>query len=79
MVKTFYLKHIKAEEALERVHALGVLDYNINWGVDVDKKLNAISFRVKYEAGGNAPEMEARALQEIEDFLKGIDLEKPPR
>jgi hypothetical protein len=79
MVKTFYLTHIDPEEALERIHGLGVLDFNINWGVDIDKKLNALSFRVKFEAGGNAEEKEAQALTDIEEFLKGIDLEKSPK
>ena len=78
MVKTFYLKNIKAEDALERVHALGVLDYNINWGVDIDQKLNALTFRVKYEAGGGAEQKESQVIKDIEDFLKGVDVDKVP-
>ncbi len=79
MVKTFYIQHLSAKEVLKRVHTLGIFDYNVNWGVDLDEKLNALTFRISYTAGAGSKEKEAEALETIESFIKAIDLEKPPK
>jgi hypothetical protein len=78
MVKTFYITSLDAKEVLRRIHALGILDYNMSWGVDLDEKLNALTFRVSYTAGSEGDERETGTLKEIEKFIKSIDIEKPP-
>ena len=77
MVKTFTIKHINVREMLRRIHALGLFESNINWGVDIDEKLNALTFRVTYTAGGGAEEKEAKVMRELEEYIKAVDLSKP--
>jgi hypothetical protein len=79
MVKTFYVQRLKASEVLKRIHALGIFDHNLNWGVDLDEKLNAITFRISYTAGAAASEKEAEAMGTIESFINAIDMSKPPK
>ena len=79
MVKTFYIKHLNAKEVLQRVHKLGVLDYSINWGVDVDERLNALTFHLTYTGGGGSEEKEVEVMKELEAFIKSVDLESPPK
>lgn len=79
MVKTFYLKHINAGDVSKRVSALGIFDYNMSWSSDVDEKLNAITFNVRFTAGGNAEAVEEKALKDLATFIKGIDLLEPPK
>ena len=78
MVKTFYIKNLKVKDILRRIHALGILNYNISWGVDMDEKLNAITFRVSYTAGSGSEDKEAETLKTIEKFIESIDLAGPP-
>jgi hypothetical protein len=77
MVRTFYIKHLDAKDVLRRIHRLGVLDYRFNWGVDLDEKLNALTFHVSYTGGDNPEEKETKALRDIEAFIKAIDIESP--
>jgi len=73
MVKTFYIKHLNARDVLRRIHLLGIFDSNLNWGVDLDEKLNALTFRVTFTAGGGAEEREAKVLREVAEFIKDVD------
>ena len=77
MVKTFVIKHLNASEMLRRIHALGLFDSNINWGVDLDEKLNALTFRITYTAGGGAKDRETEVMGELEEYIQAVDKEKP--
>jgi len=79
MVKTFFIKHLDAKDMLRRIHALGLFDSNINWGVDLDEKLNALTFRITYTAGGGAKEQEAKVMGELVDYIQAVDVEKPKK
>ena len=75
-VKTIFLKQIQVKEALKRVHSLGILDYSVSWGVDMDEQLNAITFRISSTTGMNAKTKEEEIIKTIESFLKAIDKQK---
>jgi hypothetical protein len=67
MLKTFYLKHVKAEDARRRIENLGLVSYTIQ--IDVDERLNALTVNTPHED----------ILQQIEGFISSIDAEAPPR
>lgn len=77
MVKTFFIKHLNARDMLRRIHALGLFDSNINWGVDLDEKLNALTFRITYTAGGGAKEKEAKVMGDLAEYIQAVDMEMP--
>lgn len=79
MVRTFYLKHVSVADVSKRVSSLGIFDYNMNWSIDVDEKLNAITFNVRYTPGGDTRLVEEKVLNDIDTFIKGIDLLEPPK
>jgi len=78
VIKTFFIKHHDARDILRRIHGLGILDYNVNWGVDLDEKLNAITFRISCTSGAGAREKENEIVEAIESFIKSIDIEQKP-
>ena len=76
MVKTFIIRHSDAREMLERIHALGFFEPSITWNADIDERLNALTFRINYTAGGGAEEKERMAIKALEDYIKTIDVER---
>jgi hypothetical protein len=66
MLKTFYLKHVKAEEARKRIENLGLVSYTIQ--IDVDERLNALTVNTPHED----------ILKQIEEFITNIDADAPP-
>ncbi|MCK4546175.1 MAG: hypothetical protein KAW17_01925 [Candidatus Eisenbacteria sp.] len=66
MLKTFYLKHVKAEDARKRIENLGLVSYSIQ--IDTDERLNAITV--------NTPHQDL--LSQIEQFIDSIDADSPP-
>ena len=66
MLKTFYLKHVKAEDARKRIENLGLVSYSIQ--IDVDERLNALTVNTPHED----------ILKQIEDFVTNIDADAPP-
>jgi hypothetical protein len=79
MVKTFFIKHLNAKDMLRRIHTLGLFDYNINWGVDLDDELNSLTFRITYTAGGGAEEHEAKVMADLTEYIQAVDKEKPEK
>ena len=78
VIKTFYVKHIDVKEVLKRVHALGIMDYTVTWGYDMDEKLNALTFQITSTVGSGSKEKETEVIKAIESFIKSIDIEKKP-
>lgn len=76
MVKTFNIKHLNARDMLRRIHLLGIFDPSMNWGVDIDEKLNALTFHVTYTGGGGAEERETEVMRELAQFIKDVDKEQ---
>jgi hypothetical protein len=66
MLKTFYLKHVKAEDARKRIENLGLVSYSIQ--IDVDERLNALTVNTPHED----------ILNQIEQFIANIDADAPP-
>ncbi len=66
MLKTFYLKHVDAEEARKRIENLGLVSYTIQ--IDVDPRLNALTVNTPHE----------NLMQQIEEFISNIDADAPP-
>ena len=66
MLKTFYLKHVNAEEARKRIENLGLVSYTIQ--IDVDPRLNALTVNTPHED----------LMQQVEAFIAGIDADAPP-
>jgi len=66
MLKTFYLRHVNAEEARKRIENLGLVSYTIQ--VDVDERLNALTVNTPHE----------NILRQVEDFIRSIDADAPP-
>jgi len=74
VIKTFQLKNQKVKDVLRRIHALGIFDYDINWGVDMDEENNSITFRFVCTSGANAEEREKEIAKTIANFIKSIDV-----
>lgn len=66
MLKTFYLKRVKAEDARKRIENLGLISYSIQ--IDVDERLNALTVNTPHE----------KLMKQIEDFVANIDADAPP-
>ena len=66
MLKTFYLKHVKAADARQRIENLGLVSYTIQ--MDVDDRLNAITVNTPHED----------LLRQVEEFITHIDAAEPP-
>ena len=66
MLKTFYLKHVNAEEARKRIENLGLVSYTIQ--LDVDQRLNALTVNTPHE----------NLMKQVEEFISNIDADTPP-
>ena len=73
MVKTFLLKNIPAQNALEQLHQAGIIDYMFNWGYTADEKRNTLTITLKY-GGGSNPEREKEMMKQIEAFIRAVDI-----
>jgi hypothetical protein len=66
MLKTFYLKHVNAEEARKRIENLGLVSYSIQ--IDVDERLNALTVNTPHD----------NLMEQVEEFITNIDADAPP-
>lgn len=73
MIKVISLKNIEPKEALRLIQESGVIPYLINWGCNIDEKNRRLIFQLKH-GGGNFDEELDRAADDLEKFLKSIDV-----
>ena len=73
MIKVISLKNIEPKEALRIVQESGVVSYLINWGCNIDEKNKRLIFQLKHGGGGFDEEVE-RAADDLEKFIKSIDV-----
>ncbi len=66
MLKTFYLKHVNAEELRKRIENLGLVSYTLQ--IDVDLRLNALTVNTPHE----------NLMEQVEEFISNIDADAPP-
>ncbi|NOY76915.1 MAG: hypothetical protein GXO76_03480 [Calditrichaeota bacterium] len=74
VVKTFKLKHLSPQQALNQIMTSGVIGYLFNWGHTIDEENNTITFTIRHGGGDAFIDEEKQAAKNLEEFIRAIDV-----